>query len=100
MSAELMLAGAVGAVNDTQRQFLTTIKNNLDRMTTIVTDLNDITRIETGRMRLDLRPFDFQGLILPPVGRVAGHENGDSFGARQNFAQNLKPLVREVRRGA
>jgi signal transduction histidine kinase len=63
MSAELMLAGAVGAVNDTQRQFLTTIKNNLDRMTTIVTDLNDITRIETGRMRLELRAFAFQGVI-------------------------------------
>jgi signal transduction histidine kinase len=63
MSAELILAGAVGAVNDTQRQFLTTIKNNLDRMTTIVTDLNDITRIETGRMRLDLRAFAFQTVI-------------------------------------
>jgi signal transduction histidine kinase len=63
MSAELILAGAVGAINDTQRQFLATIKNNLDRMTTIVTDLNDITRIETGRLRLDLKAFDFQTVI-------------------------------------
>jgi signal transduction histidine kinase len=63
MSAELILAGAVGAINDTQRQFLTTIKNNLDRMTTIVTDLNDITRIETGRMRLELRAFAFRTVI-------------------------------------
>jgi signal transduction histidine kinase len=63
MSAELILAGAVGQVNDTQRQFLATIKNNLDRMTTIVTDLNDITRIETGRLHLDLRPIPFQEVI-------------------------------------
>ena len=63
MSSELLLAGAVGAVNDTQRQFLTTIKNNLDRMTTIVTDLNDITRIETGRLRLELGPVAFRSVI-------------------------------------
>ena len=63
MSSELMLAGAVGALNDTQRQFLTTIKNNLDRMTTIVSDLNDITRIETGRLRLELEPVPFQAVV-------------------------------------
>jgi GAF domain-containing protein len=63
MSSELMLAGAVGTINDTQRQFLTTIKNNLDRMTTIVTDLNDITRIETGRLRLDLESLPFQAVV-------------------------------------
>ena len=63
MSAELMLAGAVGGINDTQRQFLSTIKNNLDRMTTIVTDLNDVTRIETGRMKLETKPLQFRGLV-------------------------------------
>lgn len=63
MSSELMLSGAVGATNDTQKQFLTTIRNNLDRMTTIVSDLNDITRIETGRMLLDTRPFSFQLVV-------------------------------------
>ncbi len=63
MSAELLLAGAVGGVNDTQRQFLITIRNNLDRMTTIVTDLNDITRIETGRLRLELRSLPFQSVV-------------------------------------
>ncbi len=63
MSAELILAGAVGQVNDTQRQFLSTIASNLDRMTTIVTDLNDVTRIETGRLNLDLRPLAFQDIV-------------------------------------
>ena len=53
----------MGGINDTQKQFLTTIRNNLDRMTTIVSDLNDITRIETGRLKLDIRPFDFQAVV-------------------------------------
>jgi signal transduction histidine kinase len=63
MAAELMLSGAVGTFNETQRQFMTTIRNNLDRMTTIVSDLNDITRIETGRLRLEVQPIDFQSVI-------------------------------------
>ena len=63
MSSELMLSGAVGGLNDTQRQFLSTIRNNLDRMTTIVSDLNDITRIETGRMRLEPQALDFAAVV-------------------------------------
>jgi signal transduction histidine kinase len=61
--ADLLLGGAVGSVNDMQRQFLSTIRNNIDRMKTIVEDLNDSARIEAGKLRLDIRTLDFQGVI-------------------------------------
>lgn len=65
--SELMAAGAAGPLTDTQVSFLDIIKNNVDRMKTIVEDLNDITKIEAGRLRLDFKKVEVQELIDPAL---------------------------------
>jgi signal transduction histidine kinase len=51
--AELLSAGAVGQISDAQNDFLQTIRNNITRMATLVSDLADVSRIEAGRLHLD-----------------------------------------------
>jgi signal transduction histidine kinase len=53
--SDLMLAGATGQLNENQVSFLTTIRNNVNRMATLVSDLADISRIESGNIRLEPR---------------------------------------------
>ena len=53
--SDLMLSGATGQLNDNQTSFLTTIRNNVNRMATLVSDLGDIARIESGNLRLEPR---------------------------------------------
>jgi signal transduction histidine kinase len=55
---DMLAAGAVGPVNDMQREFLNTIRRNVERMNVLVSDLSDINRIESGRLRLDLGHVD------------------------------------------
>jgi len=43
----------VGTVTDRQAQFITTIKNAVNRMKVLVSDLSDISRIETGNLRIE-----------------------------------------------
>jgi PAS domain S-box-containing protein len=50
--ADLLLMGAVGTLSGEQHRFLTIIKNNTDRLTMLVSDLLDISRIESGRVTL------------------------------------------------
>lgn len=50
---DLLSAGAVGPITETQSNFLETIRSNVNRMATLVTDLADVSRIEAGRLRLD-----------------------------------------------
>lgn len=52
---ELISAGAVGPVSDIQANFLATIRHNIERMNTLVSDLNDMSKIEVGRLRLDFK---------------------------------------------
>jgi signal transduction histidine kinase len=53
--SDLMLGGATGSLNENQTSFLTTIRNNVNRMATLVSDLTEISRIESGNLRLEPR---------------------------------------------
>jgi signal transduction histidine kinase len=52
---ELLAAAAVGPVTEAQSNFLNTIRSNIERMNTLVSDLNDVSKIEVGRLRLDFK---------------------------------------------
>lgn len=53
--SDLMLTGATGPLTENQTSFLTTIRNNVNRMATLVSDLADISRIESGNLRIEPR---------------------------------------------
>ena len=52
---ELISTGAVGPITEMQANFLGTIRANIERMNTLVSDLNDMAKIEVGRLRLDYK---------------------------------------------
>lgn len=52
---ELVSGGMAGPVTDMQASFLSTVRTNVDRMNTIVSDLNDLTKIQVGSLRLDFK---------------------------------------------
>jgi signal transduction histidine kinase len=60
---ELLAAGSVGQINEMQTNFLGTIRSNVERMSTLVSDLNDNAKIEAGRLRLDFRPADVREIV-------------------------------------
>jgi len=60
---ELLSAGSVGQVNEMQANFLSTIRSNVERMSALVSDLNDNAKIEAGRLRLDYKPVDIPGVV-------------------------------------
>ncbi len=61
--SELLAAGAVGPITDMQSNFLNTIRSNVERMSTLVSDLNDNSKIEAGRLRLDFKGVDFAEVL-------------------------------------
>ena len=61
--SELLSAGAVGAINTQQANFLNTIRSNVERMATLVSDLNDNSKIEAGRLRIDFKAVAVNDLV-------------------------------------
>jgi signal transduction histidine kinase len=50
---DLISQGVVGPVSQQQEEFLTVIRNNVERMAALISDLSDISRIERGIIKLD-----------------------------------------------
>src|SRR5581483_4321409 len=54
--ANLLLSGEAGSLTDEQRRFLGIIQSSADRLHSMVLDLLDLSRLEAGGVRLEMRP--------------------------------------------
>jgi signal transduction histidine kinase len=59
----LLAAGSVGTINEMQANFLSTIRANVQRMSALVSDLNDNAKIEAGQLRLDYKPVNVDDVV-------------------------------------
>ena len=89
---ELIAAGSVGQINEMQANFLSTIRSNVERMSALVSDLNDNAKIEAGRLRLDFRPVEV-GEVVDEVLRSTRRQVEDK---RQTVELRLTPSLPQV----
>jgi PAS domain S-box-containing protein len=68
---DLIHSGAVGEINENQKRFLGIIKTNTDRLTAMVNDLLDISRVETGRVRFEPAPVQLGDIIKTVIDALA-----------------------------
>lgn len=61
--ADLLRQGVAGTLNEQQHSFIQVIRNNVGRMATLVSDLADISRIETGRLSLQYSQISLSSCI-------------------------------------
>ncbi|MCJ7535139.1 MAG: GAF domain-containing protein [Anaerolineales bacterium] len=65
--SDLLVGGSVGPVSEGQASFLATIRSNAERMRTLVSDLQDITRIEAGQLQLQFASESLEGITQEVV---------------------------------
>ena len=65
---DLLLKEMAGPLNDSQRQFLATVRRNIDRMGVLIRDLSDINRVESGRMHFECVAFNLHDVLRNVAG--------------------------------
>jgi PAS domain S-box-containing protein len=60
---EMLMMDAAGSLNPEQRRFLKVVKDNSDRLELLVSDLLDISRLESGQIRLNLDVVEIPKLL-------------------------------------
>jgi len=90
--ADLLVKGAAGELNDAQRGFLETVRSNTDRMNKLVSDLLDISRIESGRIRLEFRRLPVDQVIEDALRTIRRQIEGKQQTLGVNVSPDL-PLV-------
>ena len=56
----IVLGKAAGTINENQRKFLSMANRNIDRLSGIINDLLDVSKIESGIIKIDLKPFNLR----------------------------------------
>jgi PAS domain S-box-containing protein len=90
---DLLHAGAAGPITPEQQRFLSTIKNNTDRLTALINDLLDISRMETGRVRFEPQPVQIGEVIAEVVNALAGQAEEKHLSLTYEVAAGLPDVM-------
>ena len=89
---DMLVAGAVGDVNDMQLGFLNTIRRNVERMNVLVSDLSDINRIESGRLRLEFGVVDLTDIVEDAMLGLQAQFDGKNQPVVLSIPDHLPPV--------
>lgn len=98
--ADLLLMGAAGPISEQQGKFLSIIQSNADRLTLLVHDLLDLSRIESGRIGLSLAPLNLEPIIRRVIALVNGRkaQEGKNIWIGMETAPDLPPVLADETR--
>ena len=91
--ADLLVKGAAGEISEMQQKFLGVIRSNVDRMNTLVSDLLDISRIESGRLKLHIQSMPIKTVVDEVVQTMQERITAKELALTVEVSEDL-PLVR------
>jgi signal transduction histidine kinase len=90
--AKLLTLGAGGDLNEQQRGFLEIISSNVDRMDRLVSDLLDVSRIEAGRLRVEMGRVDLHEAIDTVIQSVKAQVEAKQLVLDVDIPASLPPV--------
>ena len=85
--ADLLSLGFAGPVNQQQNEFLHSVRSNVDRMVSLIAELSDISRIETGQLMLEYGSVN----LVETVAQVLDANNALILAQHQQVHLEIEP---------
>ncbi|MCP9454884.1 MAG: cell wall metabolism sensor histidine kinase WalK [Nitrospira sp.] len=89
---ENLLDGLAGALTEKQAHSLERVKHNIDRLTRMINELLDLSKIEAGRLELHLAPIDIVDLVEDVVENYQATARQKSLLVRVILSSPLPPV--------
>jgi PAS domain S-box-containing protein len=92
--ADLLMSakGQVGELNALQQRFVSVIQSNANRLTELVNDILEISRIETGRVKLEFQNINMIDLLQEVVVSFEGQLVKKEMGLKLDLPESLPPV--------
>lgn len=90
--ADLLFKGTVGEISEMQQKFLQVIRSNVDRMNALVSNLLDLSRIESGRFRLHTQSISIRVVVDEVVRTMQERINAKELALTVEVPEDLPPV--------
>jgi signal transduction histidine kinase len=78
-AVQLVLKGTAGKINENQEKFLSMAERNINRLTNILNDLLNLSRIESGKIELNFENIRLKEIIELTASFLKPHADGKSI---------------------
>jgi len=86
---DMVRDGSMGAINEEQKDFLDTAQRNVDRLTRLINDVLDFSKLDAGKMEMDMSENDISWAINEVVSVQKAHALEKSIYLRQAIEDNI-----------
>jgi len=86
---DIVLGKTAGAINDDQKRFLSTADRNVGRLSGIISELLDVSKIESGTIKIELEPFDLFTPLDMAIGSLIYRAKEKSISIHKEIPSNL-----------
>jgi two-component system, NtrC family, sensor histidine kinase KinB len=93
MAIHLLLEEVVGPLTPKQIELLVAARQDSDRILTMINDLLDLTRIEQGRVKLDLQPLTVSALVEGALDRAKSRAEDAGIMIKTQLARDLPEVM-------
>jgi signal transduction histidine kinase len=91
-AVQLILNGKTGEINETQAKFLSMAERNINRLTNILNNLLDLSRIESGKIAMKFEELDLRASIEFILTSFKAQADEKSIHLRMDLPQELPPV--------
>ncbi|MEE8300291.1 MAG: PAS domain S-box protein [Desulfatiglandales bacterium] len=88
-AVDMVLGETTGPINENQRRFLSMAERNIDRLTGIINELLDISKIESGKIRVEFKPIDLDALLDTIMASLASKTKEKSISIHKEIPSDL-----------
>jgi DNA-binding response OmpR family regulator/two-component sensor histidine kinase len=83
----------VGSVNEQQQHFLSIVRNNADRLAILISDLLDISRIDTGRVKLNMERIILTEVVREVAESLRGQVESKGLRFEMDLPEQVEPII-------
>jgi len=88
-AVDTILTEKAGAINENQRRFLSMASRNINRLAGIINNLLDISKIESGKLKIELKPLDLGAPVDMIIASLASKAEEKSISIHKEIPSDL-----------
>jgi PAS domain S-box-containing protein len=96
--SEVLRDGLIGEMSDSQRGFIGDIFSSGQHLLSLINDILDLSKVEAGKMSLDLEPLDVSSLVVNSLSIIREKAASRKIHLGMDVAADLSSIVADARK--